>query len=182
MPIYVCMLRGINVGPHKRIKMDRLRECFEALGFAGVRTYINSGNVVFNAGKMSNSALSKKIEAKLLGEFGFSIPAISRTAAEIGNAIDNNPFLKDRGVDIERLYVMFLSGPLNSAALKNLAQFTIPPDRSHYLGLEIYLHLPNGIGQSKVMKAPLDRTFSVTTTIRNWNTVNQLARMCQECE
>jgi uncharacterized protein (DUF1697 family) len=182
MPVYVSLLRGINVGPHKRIRMDQLRHCFEALGFEQVRTYINSGNVVFKAAEVSTSSLSKKIEEKLRKEFGFSIPVISRKAVDISNAIANNPFLQERGVDLERLYVMFLSGPLNSAALKNLAQFTAPPDRTHCLGLEIYLHLPNGIGQSKLMKAPLDRTFSVTTTIRNWNTVNQLAQMCRECE
>jgi uncharacterized protein (DUF1697 family) len=182
MPVYVSMLRGINVGTHKRIKMDRLRQCFETLGFNEVRTYINSGNIVFKAGRSRTSSLSKRIEERLLKEVGFPIPVISRTAAEISNAIANNPFLKERGIDVERLYVMFLSGPPNSASLKNLAQFTASPERYHCLGLEIYLHLPNGIGQSKLMKTPLDPTFSVTTTIRNWNTVNQLARMCQECE
>ncbi len=62
MPVYVSMLRGINVGPHKRIKMDQLRQCLEALGFDQVRTYVNSGNVVFKTGKISTSTLSKKIE------------------------------------------------------------------------------------------------------------------------
>ncbi len=77
---------------------------------------------------------------------------------------------------------MFLSGRLNSAALKNLLQFTELPERSHCIGQEIYLYLPNGVAESKLMKAPLDRLLSVTTTTRNWNTVNQLAQMCQEYE
>jgi uncharacterized protein (DUF1697 family) len=71
MPIYVAMLRGINVGGHKRIKMDQLRASFEALGFEQVRTYIQSGNVVFKTRKLSSVALSKRIEEKILSDFGF---------------------------------------------------------------------------------------------------------------
>lgn len=182
MPVYVSMLRGINVGPHKRIKMDQLRQCFEALGFEQVRTYVNSGNVVFKAGKISTSTLSKKIEEKLLSAFGFPVPVVSRTAAELSETVANNPLLKEQTINLDRLHVMFLSGRLSSSALKNLAQFTELPERSHCIGQEIYLYLPNGVAESKLMKAPLDRLLSVITTTRNWNTVNQLAQMCQEYE
>jgi uncharacterized protein (DUF1697 family) len=72
MPVYVAMLRGINLGPHKRIKMDRLRESFEGLGFEQVKTYIQSGNVVFRAGRASAEALGKKIEDRIVSDFGFS--------------------------------------------------------------------------------------------------------------
>jgi uncharacterized protein (DUF1697 family) len=184
MPVYVSLLRGINVGPHKRIKMDQLRQCFEALGFDNVRTYINSGNVVFKAAKtkMSTSALSKTIEERLLSEFGFPIPLVSRKAAEISAAVANNPFLQEPGINVDKLHVMFLSRPLSSAAQKNLVQLTAPPERSHSVGQEIYLYLPNGVAESKLMKAPLDRLLSVVNTARNWKTVNQLAQMCRECE
>src|ERR1700674_4550492 len=72
MPIYISMLRGINVGGHKPVKMDQLRKSFEALGFEQVQTYIQSGNVVFKTGKASPAVLSKKIEEKILKDFGFS--------------------------------------------------------------------------------------------------------------
>lgn len=182
MPVYVSLLRGINVGPHKRIKMDKLRHCFKSLGFDNVTTYINSGNVVFKTAKISTAALSKTIEEKLFSEFGFPVPVVSRTAREIAETAVNNPLLKQRGIDLERLHVMFLSGPLNSAAQKNLAQSTALPERSHCSGQEIYLYLPNGVAHSELMKALLDRLLSVTTTTRNWKTVNQLAQMCQECK
>ena len=175
------MLRGINVGPHKRVKMDQLRQCFQALGFDNVRTYINSGNVVFKAGKRSTSALSKSMEEKLSSEFGFPVPVVTRTAGDLAETIANNPLLNERGIDIEKLHIMFLSGPLSSAAQKNLARLTSLPERSHCIGQEIYLYLPNGVAESKLMKAPLDRILSVESTARNWKTVNQLVQICQEC-
>jgi uncharacterized protein (DUF1697 family) len=181
MPIYISMLRGINVGGHKRIKMDQLRKSFEALGFEQVRTYIQSGNVVFKAGKLSPAALSKKIEERILRDFGFSVSVVSRTVDEMGNAIANNPFLNQPGIDQEKFHVTFLSEAPAPAAMAKLANLTLAPDRSSCLGKEIYLYLPNGVSQSSLMKNPLDRVLSVVTTTRNWNTVNQLARMCAEC-
>src|SRR5271169_2140546 len=105
MPIYISMLRGINVGGHKLIKMDKLRESFEALGFKQVKTYIQSGNVVFSAGKLSPLKLSKRIEERILTDFGFSVSVISRSSDEMARTIERNPFLKESDIDHERLHV-----------------------------------------------------------------------------
>ena len=181
MPIYVSMPRGINVGAHKRIKMEQLRASFEALGFEQVKTYIQSGNVVFKAAKASPGALSKRIEDRILKDFGFSVSVVSRSVEEMAQTLANNPFLKDRGIDQEKLHVMFLSEALTPAAAKKLAELTLAPDISRCLGKEIYLYLPNGVSGSSLMKNPLDRLLSVVTTTRNWRTVNTLHQMCQEC-
>lgn len=181
MPIYISLVRGINVGAHKRIKMEPLRASFEALGFELVKTYIQSGNVVFKTTKASLSGLSKRIEERILKDFGFSVSVISRTADEMAQTIANNPFLKDRGIDQEKLHVAFLSEALTPTAAKKLAELTTAPDQSHCLGKEIYLYLPNGVAESSLMKSPLDRVLSVVTTTRNWRTVNTLHQMCQEC-
>ena len=178
MPIYIALLRGINVGGNKPIKMDELRKSFEALGLDQVATYIQSGNVVFKASKVSSSSLSRKIEEKILGDFGHSVSVILRTADEMKQTIANNPFLKDRGIDPTRLHVTFLSDAPSSSALEKLEKMKMKPDRSCCLGKEIYLYLPNGTAQSTLMKTPLDRMLSVVTTTRNWNTVNQLLQMC----
>jgi uncharacterized protein (DUF1697 family) len=175
------MLRGINVGGNKRMKMEKLRESFEALGFKRVHTFIQSGNVVFQAAKSSPASLSKKIEKRLLQDFGFSVPVVTRTAEEMRTAVENNPFLKERGVDVEKLHVMFLSESPAADALKKLEVFTVAPERSRCLGKEIYLYLPNGVAESTMMKAPLDRTLAVLATTRNWKTVNALHRICQDC-
>src|SRR6267154_973440 len=87
MPTYISLLRGINVGGHKRVKMDLLRKSFEGLGFDQVKTYIQSGNVVFSGRKLSTAALSSKIEAKILADFGFSVSVSSRTQGELEQTI-----------------------------------------------------------------------------------------------
>src|SRR5438445_629201 len=99
MAVCVAMLRGINVGGHKRIKMEQLRKSFEALGFERVKTYIQSGNVVFNTAKVSPAGLSKRIEERILRDFGHSVSVISRTLDEMGETIETNPFLKKRGIE-----------------------------------------------------------------------------------
>ena len=181
MPIYISMLRGINVGGHKRIKMDQLRKSFEALGFEQVKTYIQSGNVVFKAGKSSPAALSKKIEERILKDFGFPVSVMSRTADEMGEMITENPFLKQREIDPAKLHVMFLSEPPAPAALKKLAEVTVAPDQWHCSAREIYFYLPNGVSKSVLWNSPVDRILAVVTTTRNWRTVNSLQQMCQDC-
>jgi uncharacterized protein (DUF1697 family) len=181
MPIYISLLRGINVGGHKRIKMDQLRKSFEALGFEQVQTYIQSGNVVFKAGNHSTLKLSKRIEDRILSDFGFSVSVISRGSDEMAGTIERNPFLKERGIDHERLHVMFLSEAPQPAALKKLADLTAAPDQLRASGREIYFYLPDGASQSVLMKSPVDRILAVVTTTRNWRTVNSLHQMCQEC-
>jgi uncharacterized protein (DUF1697 family) len=181
MPIYISMLRGINVGAHKRIKMDQLRKSYAALGFEQVKTYIQSGNVVFKTGKSSASKLSKRIEERILKDFGFSVSVISRTADEMKTAIANNPFLKQRAIDPGKLHVMFLSDAPASAGVKKLADLTAAPDQFHCFDREIYFYLPNGVSQSVLMKRPVDRILAVVTTTRNWRTVNALHQMCQDC-
>jgi uncharacterized protein (DUF1697 family) len=179
--VYVSMLRGINVGAHKRIKMDTLRQSFEALGFEKVKTFIQSGNVVFKTGKLSTITLSKRIEARILSDVGFPVSVVSRTVDEMCDTIENNPFVKDRGIDQEKLHVMFLSATPAPPALEKLEALTAPPDQFRCLGKEIYLYLPNGTAESKLMKSPLDRVLSVVTTTRNWRTVNSVHKMCQDC-
>lgn len=181
MPTFVSMLRGINIGGHHRIKMDELRTSLQALGLQQVKTYIQSGNVVFKTAKISHTALSRKIENKILTDFGFSISVISRTAEEMAAAIRNNPFLKQPGIDPEKLHIAFLSEAPASAALQNLTALTLAPDQSRGLGKEIYLYFPNGVSQSSLWKHPLDRVLSVVTTTRNWRTVNTLHQMCVDC-
>src|SRR5258706_12620457 len=101
MPIYIAMLRGINVGGHKLIKMDRLRASLEALRFQQVKTCIQSGNVGFKTGKTSTAGLSKRIEERILQNFGFSVSVDSTTADEMNKMIASNPLLKERGINPE---------------------------------------------------------------------------------
>ena len=181
MPTYIAMLRGINVGGNNRIKMEALRACFASLGFKNVQTYIQSGNVIFQAPKISAAQLEKKITEKFTADFGFSSVVILRSSEELTAAIAANPFLKKKSVDLEKLHVVFLSATPTEDALKQLENLTRLPDESHCLGQEIYLLLPNGMGRCSLTNNPIERKFLRAATTRNWRTVNQLNQMCLDC-
>ena len=124
MPIYIAMLRGINVSGQKIIKMEKLRASFETLGFNSVRTYVQSGNVIFQASKTSSDILSKSIEGKILGDFGFSVTLVLRSSDEMEKIVNDNPFLTDRGIDHSKLHVTFLSELPAKAVLGKLDSLT----------------------------------------------------------
>ncbi len=173
---YVALLRGINVGGHKLIKMDRLREAFEGLGFADVATYVQSGNAVFKAAK-AEQGLPKRIEEMLLRQFGMTVPVMVRTSEEMGETVKSNPFLKEKSVDTATLHVSFLSGVPQTTAVQGLDTIATGPDRFRCSGQEIYLHCPNGFAGTKLSINLFEKMLSVGATTRNWNTVTRLYEM-----
>src|SRR5258708_9408032 len=105
-----------------------------------------------------------------------------RTLDEIEKAVRGNPLLKEKGVDPSKLHVAFLSEAPAAASLEKLQGLTVLPDRARCLGKELYLYFPNGVSGSSLWKHPLDRMLGVTTTMRNWNTVNELYAMAAELD
>ncbi len=181
MPVYIAMLRGINVGPHKRMRMEKLRASCQALGFAQAKTYIQSGNIVFRAAKLSSAAAAKKLEAQIVKDFGFSADVTSRTAEEMKKVVDGNPLLREPGIDSSKFHVVFLAEAPSPEAIKKLETLTLLPDKVRHVGKEIYFYFPNGVSGSSIWKHNLDRLMSVSGTMRNWNTVNTLYKMAVEC-
>lgn len=177
MPTYISMLRGINLAGHNRINMRELQAALEEMGFQQVKTYIQSGNVVFKTAKISPERLSQKIEEKVRSDFGFSISVISKTAEDLAATIQKNPFLKQSGIDPTRLHVTFLSAVPDEAALKKLAAMPAEPDRFYCLGCDIYLHCPEGYGRTKLSNNAIEKALSLRATTRNWRTVNKLHEM-----
>jgi uncharacterized protein (DUF1697 family) len=174
------MLRGINVSGQKIIKMESLRASFEALGFSRVRTYIQSGNVVFEASKGALDNLSRKIGERILSDYGFSVPLILRTSGEMKKIVSDNPFLTERGIDHSRLHVTFLSELPAKAALGKLDSLNGDPDEFRVKNREVYLYCPNGYGRTKLSNSAFEKLLSVEATTRNWKTVNTLLKMSTE--
>ncbi len=172
MTFYISMLRGINVGGNKKIKMSDLAALYESLGFKDVETYIQSGNVVFSSRERSPSALSKAIRNKIKESFGFDVVVVVRTGDEMEKVLENNPFKeKDAG----KLHVTFLSDP---PAAKPLDVFDAVKDKSEeysFSGKEIYLFLPYGYGRTKLSNNFFENKLKVSATTRNWRTVKVLA-------
>jgi len=179
MPTYVAMLRGINVGPGKIVKMERLRASFEALGFDGVRTYVQSGNAIFESEQKSPTGLCKKIEEKIQRDFGFTVPVLLKTSKEIDQIVSDNPLLKEKGIDHSKLHVTFLSDAPPKMAVKVLEPLATSRERFRILNREIYLYCPDGYGRTKLSNNAIEKKLSVVATTRNWRTVNTLLEMCR---
>jgi uncharacterized protein (DUF1697 family) len=174
VPVYISLLRGINIGPHNRVSMDRLKTSLTALGFKQVQTYIQSGNVIFQAAIRSSSDVSTRIEKKIIRDFGLVITVVSRTADEMAATINSNPFLEGKGIDVSKLHVTFLSRVPVPSALKKLSPLACAGDEFRRSGREIYLYCPTGYGRTKLSNNALEKALSVRATTRNWKTVNQL--------
>jgi uncharacterized protein (DUF1697 family) len=179
MPTYVAMLRGINVGSGKIVRMERLRASFEALGFDGVRTYVQSGNVVFESEQKSATGLSKKIEEKIQRDFRFAVPVLLKTSKEMEQIVSDNPLVKEKGIDYSKLHVTFLSDAPPKTAAKALEPLATGHERFRILNREIYLYCPEGYGRTKLSNTAIEKKLFVVATTRNWRTVNTLLEMCR---
>jgi uncharacterized protein (DUF1697 family) len=178
MQTFAALLRGINVGGRNTIPMAELRSALTALGLEDVRTYLQSGNVVFRSAGGDRHELPARIEGQIAERCGVRPAVLLRTAGELEEMADNNPFLQLEG-DHAKLHVVFLEGSPTKAAAR-LDPDRSPPDRFSVRGREIYLHLPNGAGRSKLTIDYFERTLGVRATARNWRTVNQLLALAQD--
>lgn len=173
MPVYIALLRGVNVGGNT-LKMDRLRALCSDLGLRKVQTYLQSGNIVFE-GEGSASHWAGALERKLSGESRLPVSVLVKTAVEMDGVVAANPFLKEQGLDPSKLHVTFLNRAASRTALDRLRAIDAGPDRFHSGVREIYLHCPNGYGQTKLSNNVIEKLLSLRATTRNWNTVQKLA-------
>jgi uncharacterized protein (DUF1697 family) len=167
-----ALLRGINVGPNKRIAMPALRAIVESLGYRDVETYLQSGNVVFTPkGRGDHAArLSRAIES----ETGHEVAVLLRTGAELAQVVEANPYFVS---DPTKVVVVFLGEELElgQLGLGDLGPYL--PDELTAHGRELYVSVPNGQGRSKLMEALVKRRLPTTLTVRNWRTLEALAFM-----
>ena len=177
MSAYIAMLRGINVTGRNSIKMEQLRELCDRLDFQKVETYVQSGNIVFEAKTESPVLLSKRISESILDSFGFETPVIVRTSKEMQNVVADNPFLKEKDIDSSKLHVTFLREIAQKGSLKTLEKLATGQDRFHTASREIYLYCPEGYGRTKLSNNAIEKSLSVTATTRNWRTTNTLLEM-----
>jgi uncharacterized protein (DUF1697 family) len=167
-----ALLRGINIGPNKRIAMPALRAIVESLGYQDVETYLQSGNVVFTPKGRGDYAarLSRAIER----ETGHEVAVLLRTGAELAQVVEQNPYFVS---DPTKVVVVFLGEELElgQLGLGDLGPYL--PDELTAHGRALYVSVPNGQGRSKLMEALVKRRLPTTLTVRNWRTVEALAEM-----
>ncbi len=175
---HLALLRGINVGGKNKLPMSALVELFAEAGCKNIQTYIQSGNVSFNASARAVASVADRVTAKITERFGYRTPVILRTIDQLRDVTLHNPFL-DAGAASEALYVMFLADTPASESVQKLDPDRSLPDAFHVRGREIYLHLPVGVANSKLTNAYFDTKLSTIGTSRNWRTVTRLLELME---
>ena len=182
MPTHVALLRGINLGPHKRVAMPALRTLVESLGHTEVATYIASGNVVFTA-TGTTAKLADELEKAIADELGVTCRVVVLTAGELAKAAAANPYADEQ--DPKRVHAIFLTGPAGAAARERLDQARakvgdkVGRDEAEIVGRVLYLHTPDGFGRSELAKVLSRPGGAAEGTARNWATVTKLLAMCE---
>lgn len=171
---YYALLKGINVSKTKTIKMAELKTMCEKLGFKNVRTYIQSGNVVFES-TAAAEAVRKKIQAGIEKTFGFDVNLIVRTKAEMEAIIKGFPFAKVKGHEQCKISVGYLSEVPSKALVKELESHNNDKEMVIVSGKNLYHLIRGGFSDSELFKKnTAEKTLKVICTVRNWNTTNKL--------
>lgn len=179
MTVMIGLLRGVNVGGRAKLAMADLRASAEACGYTGVRSYIQSGNVVFSAPSDNCEAAGRRLRRAIGETAGLQPEVVVRTHAELAAVVDESPFLR-RGEDPAHLHVVFMGGSADAAiTLADLRAYA--PEEAVAVGRQIHLFLLDGVGRSK-LAVDLGRQKGPTGTMRNWRTVTKLVALAGELE
>jgi uncharacterized protein (DUF1697 family) len=177
METYIALLRGINVSGQKMIKMEELKKVLAELNFDSIRTYIQSGNIVFETEKTDSSHLEKKICEIIQKHFGFNVPVVIRSRPELEIIHKNNPFLGKRNEVADKLHVTFFPEEPDPDQWKKIEENSFLPDEFISSGKEVYLFCPDGYGRTKLTNQFFENKLKLTATTRNWKTIETLLKL-----
>jgi uncharacterized protein (DUF1697 family) len=176
--IAVALLRGVNLGPNRRLAMADLRALLASLGYDHVRTHLQSGNVILTTGKKP-ATLKRELERQIAAELGLETEVFVRTRDELADVVARNP-LGDVADNPSRYLVNFLSGKPTAPVERDLAAVDVAPERVVFSGREAYSWHPNGIHASELAKLLRKERLGVSVTARNWNTVTKLLALADD--
>jgi uncharacterized protein (DUF1697 family) len=179
MAVIICMLRGVNVGSHNRIKMEELRALCGTLKLRDAQTHLQSGNVVFRTEERDLGNLSRCIADAFEKTFQFRCDVICRTMAEMKSVVAKNPFAKRRGIEASKLLVTFLSADPGEPARSAIRALRIQPEELWIDGRECFVYFPHGMGKSTFSWPLIGKMLKVSGTGRNWNSVRKLLEMAE---
>lgn len=177
MKTYVCLLRSINVSGTNIIKMAELRPFWENLGFSEVKTYIQSGNIIFkSASKPDVSVLEKAIEAKFQTK---NVSVILKTPSELDSIIHQNPFLSLPDFDPKKMYISYFQEIPDISNQNDFEQLQFGEDQFRIINNVMYIYFGISAGKSKLTNKVIEGKLGVAATTRNWNTTNKLRALTQ---
>ncbi len=175
MKKYIALLRGINVAGKNKLKMQVLRELLGQLGWTNIDTYIQSGNIVFEAAPTDTKSLAIRIKKALKDAFDYDIPTLVFEAEKWEKWIKNNPFLqKNKELDIKYLHLTFLSEIPTTAAVEKVKKEVTGSEQLQFWEDKIYLYYPDGYGKAKMTNNRLEQKLKRQATTRNWRTCLQI--------
>lgn len=175
MKTYILLFRGINVGSTRGLPMKQLTGLLEDLGATGVKTYIQSGNVVLTSREKSKAKLAAAVQAAVNEAVGFAPHVLVLEPREFADAVAANPF-PEGAAKPATLHFGFLDAVPTKPDVAKLETLRRPSERFSLRGQVFYLHAPDGIGRSK-LAAAAEKALGVPMTLRNWNTVAALQAM-----
>jgi uncharacterized protein (DUF1697 family) len=173
MPTCLALFRGINIGGHHKLPIKELVSLLEEEGCSNIKTYLQSGNVIFDTRRQNRRKLSDDIRRSISTRYGFSPTVILLTPAELQSAIADNPFPTDDGKAVSFL---FMESQPETPDLERLNALRGESETFLLADRVFYLYTPDGVGRSQ-LAAKAERCLGVATTGRNWNTVRRLAAM-----
>ena len=182
MPVIICMLRGVNVGGHNKIKMDALKALCVSLKLKDPQTYVQSGNVIFSTEENNLAKLGTRIQDAIERKIGFRPNVMLRTAAEMRKVVARNPFAKRSGIEPGKLLVNFLAADPGKESREKALAIKIGPEELHLIGREAYIYFPNGQGRSKFPWPAIERTLGTSGTGRNWNSVTKMQEIAEKMQ
>ncbi|MTI89358.1 MAG: DUF1697 domain-containing protein [Balneolaceae bacterium] len=175
---YIALLRGINVGGHRKIKMAKLRSLFEDWGYHNIETYIQSGNIAFDTDQENPKQLSATVKQHILDTLEFDVPVIIRDEAQLQDVITHNPFPDVELSKTTKLYVTFLSEVPDQEKAESLLSHQNDAEKFHLTGKELYVLIhKDKVVKSVFSNAFVERKLKVSATNRNWRTVNKIYDM-----
>ncbi|MEE1926823.1 DUF1697 domain-containing protein [Streptomyces sp. TRM 70351] len=176
MTRYVALLRGINVGGHRKVPMAELRTVLEGLGYGEVRTYLQSGNAVFDAPGPNAAAVREETEAAIAARFGFPVDCLVLTAPGLHGTAARCPF-PAAGLDPAKVLVLFAGEELDAARLAAIDPAAHAPDVFETGEREVFCWFPDGMGRSRLPDAVTSALRGTVLTGRNWRTVTRLREL-----
>jgi len=177
MMTFIALLRGINVGGHKKVPMAELREMIINLGLVNVKTYIQSGNIVFKTKENSSLLLESRISKAILKQFGFEVSVLVRTKAELLEIFNNCPFEK---VKKKKSYFMLLHDIPNQELVAEASTKTYQGEEYLIIKDCIYYYCEKGYGQAKFNMNFFEKKLNTFATSRNYNTMLKLLSLSED--
>ena len=174
----IALLRGINVGGHNKIPMAGLKSLCEAMGWARIETYIQSGNLVFQSG-LDSKQLESDLEKAILDRYGFDISVIVRPGTSWTKLVNQNPFPQASEREPNRVMMGLTKSPIDTGAAGALQKQAKNEERIRLAGDALWIHFPQGSGRTKITPALLNRLAGSAVTMRNWRTVTRIDQMAR---